>query len=153
MLTCRPSLISYPLAIINVFVAGALVHLYRHRASWNWNPPLRATLPVTLFFLLSNIYLVVAPFIPPEEGQSVYESLPYYIHCVVGFAVILAGGLYWLAWAKLLPYLGRYELVRETVVDELDGWERTHFSTRPLTGAHAAKDAVARDEGASPAGP
>lgn len=88
------NLISYPLAIINVFVAGALIHLYRNRHSWNWNPPLKATLPVTIFFL-SNIYLVVAPFVPPEEGsQNIYESLPYWIHCVVGFGVIFAGGVY-----------------------------------------------------------
>ncbi|KAK9445791.1 Amino acid/polyamine transporter I [Metarhizium brunneum] len=126
------NLISYPLAIINTFVAGGLIHLYRNRAARNWNPPLKATLPVVIFFLLSNIYLVVAPFVPPEDGQSVYESLPYWIHCVVGFGVILAGGLYWLIWAVILPKIGRYELVRETVVDDIDGWEKSYFFTRPL---------------------
>ncbi|KAG5979795.1 hypothetical protein E4U55_004753 [Claviceps digitariae] len=127
------NLISYPLAIINVLVAGALIHLYRHRAERNWNPPLRATLPVAVFFLLSNIYLVIAPFVPPEtSSQSVYETLPYYIHCVVGFGVLAAGALYWLVWAVILPRLGRYELVQETVVDDIDGWERTVFHKRPL---------------------
>ncbi|KAG6010717.1 hypothetical protein E4U43_008541 [Claviceps pusilla] len=126
------NLISYPLAIINVFVAGALIHLYRRRAEYSWNPPLRATLPVAVFFCLSNIYLVIAPFVPPESGQSVYETLPYYIHCVVGFAVLGAGALYWLVWAVVLPKLGKYELVRETVVDDIDGWERSHFYKRPL---------------------
>ncbi|KJZ79482.1 hypothetical protein HIM_00951 [Hirsutella minnesotensis 3608] len=132
------NLISYPLAIINVFVAGALIHLYRNRASWKWNPPLKATLPVTVFFLLSNIYLVVAPFVPPEtKEQNVYKSLPYYIHCVVGFGVLFAGGLYWLVWAVILPKLGRYEIVRETVVNEIDGWERGVFHKRPLGSAAA----------------
>ncbi|GJN70699.1 high-affinity methionine permease [Purpureocillium lilacinum] len=140
------NLISYPLAIINVFVAGALIHLYRHRAAWNWNPPLKASFPVAVFFLLSNIYLVVAPFIPPEEGQSVYDSLPYYIHCVVGFGIIFAGGVYWVIWAKLLPWIGRYELVRETVVDDIDGWERTQFYTRPL-GKRVQDDAPPVDYG------
>lgn len=129
------NLISYPLAIINTFVAGALIHLYRNRAARNWNPPIKATLPVAVFFLLSNIYLVVAPFVPPEEGQSVYENLPYWIHCVVGFGVLFAGGVYWLIWAVILPKIGRYELVRETVVDEIDGWERSYFFTRPLGAA------------------
>ncbi|PFH62036.1 hypothetical protein XA68_15359 [Ophiocordyceps unilateralis] len=134
------NLISYPLAIINVFVAGALIHLYRNRDTWQWNPPLKATLPVVIFFLLSNIYLVVAPFVPPEnDSQSIYDNLPYWIHCAVGFGVILAGGLYWLVWAVLMPKLGRYELVRETVVDSFDGWERTVFIKRPLAVAdHAA---------------
>lgn len=126
-----PSVISYPLAIINVFVAGGLVHLYLHRAKWNWAPPISATLPIVIFFLLSNIYLVVAPFVPPEDGQNIYVSLPYWIHCVVGAGIILAGGVYWLIWAVLLPKLGGYELAQETVVDEIDGWERNVFYKKP----------------------
>lgn len=129
------SLISYPLAIVNTFVAGGLVHLYLNRAAWKWNPPISASLPVIIFFMLSNIYLVVAPFVPPEDGQNVYQSLPYWIHCVVGFAVIAAGGLYWLGWAVILPKLGNYELVRETVVDDIDGWESNVFFKRPLGSA------------------
>ncbi|OBR14714.1 Amino acid permease [Colletotrichum higginsianum IMI 349063] len=125
------NLISYPLAIINVFVSGGLAYLYLNRKEWNWNPPISATLPVTIFFMLSNVYLVIAPFVPPEEGQNVYESLPYYLHCVVGIAIIVAGGLYWVVWAKILPKLGKYELVRETVVDDIDGWERNVFFRRP----------------------
>ncbi|KAK5996931.1 High-affinity methionine permease [Cladobotryum mycophilum] len=125
------NLISYPLAIINVFVAGGLVHLYRNRETWNWHPPISAGLPVIIFFLLSNIYLVIAPFVPPEHGQSVYNTLPYWIHCVVGFGVLFAGGVYWFIWAKLLPWIGKYDLVEETVVDEIDGWERNVFTKRP----------------------
>ncbi|KAH6995142.1 amino acid/polyamine transporter I [Ilyonectria destructans] len=129
------NLISYPLAIVNTFVAAGLVHLYLNRAAWKWNPPISASLPVIVFFMLSNIYLVIAPFVPPEDGQNVYESLPYWIHCVVGFAVIAAGGLYWLGWAVILPKLGNYELVRETVVDDIDGWESNVFFKRPLGSA------------------
>ncbi|KAM0512949.1 hypothetical protein ACHAPE_008308 [Trichoderma viride] len=126
------NLISYPLAIINVFVAGGLIHLYRNRATWNWNPPIKATYPVVIFFLLSNIYLVIAPFVPPEDGQNVYEHLPYWIHCVVGFGVLFVGALYWLLWAKVMPWVGNYELVEETAVDPIDGWERSYFTTRSL---------------------
>lgn len=127
-----PSLISYPLAIINAFVAAGLVWLYIKRDEWNWHPPFSATLPVVVFFMFSNIYLVIAPFVPPEEGQNVYESLPYWIHCVAGFGVIFAGGVYWFIWAKLLPKIGRYQLVRETVVDDIDGWDRAVFVRKPL---------------------
>ncbi|KAK1750378.1 amino acid/polyamine transporter I [Echria macrotheca] len=126
------NVISYPLAIVNTFVAGGLVHLYLNRKAWNWNPPISATLPVVVFFLLSNIYLVAAPFVPPTDGQNVYETLPYWIHCVVGFGIIAAGGFYWLVWAVVLPKIGRYELVRETVIDDIDGWERNVFYKRPL---------------------
>lgn len=125
------NVISYPLAVINVFVAGALVHLYLNRSKWNWNPPISASLPVAIFFLLSNIYLVVAPFVPPTDGNSVYETLPYYLHCIVGIAIILAGGVYWLVWAVILPKIGNYRLEREEIVDEIDGWERHVFKRVP----------------------
>ncbi|KAI5468119.1 amino acid/polyamine transporter I [Mariannaea sp. PMI_226] len=126
------NLISYPLAIVNAFVAAGLVHLYLNRDAWNWNPPIKATLPVAVFFMLSNIYLVVAPFVPPEHGQNIYESLPYWIHCVVGFGILAAGGVYWLLWAKILPKLGHYELAQEVVVDDIDGWENHVFVRKPL---------------------
>ncbi|KAI9901019.1 hypothetical protein N3K66_002836 [Trichothecium roseum] len=125
------NIITYPLSIINVFVSGGLVHLYLHRQAWNWNPPFTATLPVVVFFLLSNIYLVIAPWIPPTDG-SVYESLPYWIHVVVGFGILLAGGAYWVVWAVVLPKLGGYELQREVVVDGIDGWERNVFTRKPI---------------------
>ena len=57
----------------------------------------------------------------------VYEELPYWIHCVVGFGIIAAGGVYWLAWAVVLPKLGGYRLEREVVVGGIDGWERNVF--------------------------
>ncbi|KAK1772127.1 putative high affinity methionine permease [Phialemonium atrogriseum] len=127
------NVISYPLAIVNTFVAAGLLHLYINRKAWNWHPPISATLPVVVFFLFSNIYLVIAPFVPPEEGQNVYENLPYWIHCVVGFGIIFAGGVYWVIWAVILPKIGKYELVRETVIDNIDGWERNVFFRRPLS--------------------
>lgn len=130
VLTKFLSIITYPLSVINVFVSGGLVHLYLHRSAWNWAPPFTATLPVVVFFLLSNIYLVVAPWIPPTQG-SVYESLPYWIHVVVGFAILIAGGIYWLIWAVVLPKLGGYELQREVIVDGIDGWERNIFTKKP----------------------
>jgi hypothetical protein len=131
LLTSWYSVISYPLAIVNTFVAGGLIHLYLHRKAWNWSPPVSATLPVVIFFLLSNIYLTVAPFVPPEEGQNIYESLPYWIHCIVGIGILAAGGVYWLVWAVILPKIGHYELVRESVVDSIDGWESNVFIRRP----------------------
>lgn len=126
------NLISYPLAIVNTFVGGGLVYLYFNKEKRQWNPPIKASLPVAAFFCLSNVYLVIAPFVPPSDGQSVYENLPYWIHCVVGFGVIFAGGVYWLIWAVILPKIGKYELLQETVIDEIDGWERNRFYTRSL---------------------
>lgn len=120
------------MAVVNTFVAAGLLYLYYRPQQYSWSPPFRASWPVVLLFLLSNIYLVVAPFIPPTDGQNIYDSLPYYLHCVVGIAIIAAGGIYWVIWAQLLPRIGKYELVRETVIGEEDGWERSAFFRRKI---------------------
>ncbi|KAL4913216.1 amino acid/polyamine transporter I [Aspergillus aurantiobrunneus] len=127
------NLISYPLAIVNVFVSAGLVYIYltKDKNFPNWSPGIRATLPVTAFFCLSNLYLVVAPYIPPTDGQSVYEELPYYLHCVVALGIFASGAVYYLVWAVAMPRLGGYVLVKETVVDA-DGWSRSVFSKLPI---------------------
>jgi amino acid transporter len=131
------NVISYPLSVVNVFVAAGLIWVYLHRAEYQWDPPFKATLPVVVFFLLSNIYLVVAPFVPPEDGDAVYKDLPYYLHCVVGIGIILAGGVYWVFWAVLLPRLGGYRLERQVVVSN-DGWTRNVFVHVPRREASSA---------------
>ncbi|KAJ5669165.1 hypothetical protein N7462_010235 [Penicillium macrosclerotiorum] len=125
------NLISYPLSIINVFVSGGLIYVYLKKDEFpSWSPGIRATLPVTIFFLLSNLYLVIAPYIPPDAGQNVYEQLPYYLHCVVALGLFAMGALYYLAWAVLLPRFGGYVLVKESVVDA-DGWSRSVYTKLP----------------------
>jgi hypothetical protein len=37
--------------------------------------------------------------------------------------------VYWVIWAQILPRIGGYELVRETIV-ERDGWGRVEFVRR-----------------------
>lgn len=136
------NVISYPLAVVNVFVAAGLLYLYYNpQAYGGWAPPFRASWPVATLFFLSNVYLVIAPFIPPTDGQNVYEHLPYYLHCVVGLSIIAAGGVYWIVWAKILPKVGKYELVRETTISEYDGWERSVF-VRRKTGEGSASTSV-----------
>lgn len=107
------NLISYPLSIVNAFVALASLILY-FRPFPDWNPPIRASWPVTLFFLLASIYLVVAPYVPPSAGQNVYEHLPYYLHCVVGTALFVVGAILWYIWVIVLPKFRKYSLrIRE----------------------------------------
>ncbi|KAL2827406.1 amino acid permease-domain-containing protein [Aspergillus cavernicola] len=127
------NLISYPLSLVNVFVSGGLIYIYltKDRNFPDWSPGIRATLPVTIFFCLSNIYLVIAPYIPPSEDQNVYNDLPYYLHCVVALAIFASGAIYYLVWAVAMPRFGKYVLVKETIVDA-DGWSRSVFTKLPL---------------------
>lgn len=130
------NLITYPLSAINVVVSLGLlwVHFdkWRHNRNPNlppsifadFNPPIKATIPVTIFFMLASLYLVVAPFLSPDADQSVYKDLPYWLHCVVGIALFAAGAIYWLFWAIICPKLFSYKLVKQTVIGS-DGWSRT----------------------------
>lgn len=100
------NLISYPLSIINTAIAFALLVITWKKAKYNWNPPIKATFPVTFFFFLSSLYLVVAPYIAPSKpDENVYNDLPYWLHCVVGIGLFAAGGVYWLFRFKIF---GKY---------------------------------------------
>lgn len=135
------NLISYPLSIVNIFVSAGLIYIYvtKARNFPDWAPGIRATLPVTIFFFLSNIYLTVAPYIPPDEGNNVYKTLPYYLHCVVALGIFGFGALYWIVWTIILPYFGRYVLVRQTVIDA-DGWSRSVFTHVPVAPAEQRQE-------------
>ncbi|KAL1964613.1 hypothetical protein VTN77DRAFT_6787 [Rasamsonia byssochlamydoides] len=125
------NLIAYPLSIVNVFVSGGLIYIYLNRSKFpSWAPGIRASLPVVIFFFLSNVYLTVAPYVPPDAGESVYQDLPYYLHCVVAIGIFAVGAIYYVAWAIVLPRLGKYTLVKETIVGE-DGWSRSIFTRVP----------------------
>ncbi|KAJ4365034.1 methionine permease [Neocucurbitaria cava] len=73
------NVISYPLAVVNVFVAGALIHLYLNRSKWNWHHPISASMPVAIFFLFSNIYIVVRLSYHPQTDKA------FTSHCLTTF--------------------------------------------------------------------
>lgn len=128
------NLISYPLSIVNIFVALGLMLVYLDQSSpkkyYGWNPSIRATFPVVLFFFLTSVYLVIAPLIPPEDpSQNIYKSLPYYLHCLVGIGLFLFGLIYWLIWARILPRIRGYELVNRITVGS-DGLSKTEIYKR-----------------------
>lgn len=127
------SVISYPLSIVNILVSAGLIHVYLYPKKYTgWKSGVKASLPVAIFFFVSNVYLTVTPFIPPAEGaKRIYESLPYYIHCIAGLCVFVAGAIYWALWARFFPWLGGYRLVQETVIGE-DGWSRTVINKVPV---------------------
>ncbi|KAM5459681.1 methionine permease [Microsporum canis] len=120
------NMISYPLSVVNVLVSAGLMHIYLRPSKYpGWAPGIRATLPVTIFFLVSNIYLTVAPFLPPPNPKdNVYVYLPYYSHCVAGLSVFVIGAIYWVVWAKFLPWLKVYNIA-EHPLEENNGAVRT----------------------------
>lgn len=126
------NLISYPMNIVNFVISAGLLWIYwqRRQGKIEWNPPIKAGVFITTFFMLSNVYLIVAPYIPPTHGESVYEHAPYWIHCVVAWGIFAFGGFYWLVWAKLLPRWGHYRLESKEVLGD-DGFWRMQIIKVP----------------------
>ncbi|KAK6197575.1 high affinity methionine permease [Scheffersomyces amazonensis] len=118
------NLISYPLNVVNTVLAGGLLYVYykKYKGLTEWNPPIKATLPVIIFFFLASLYLIIAPYIPPTDGQTVYTHLPYWIHAVVTWGVFGIGLVYYLVWVRILPRLGNYTLVTKEIVGEDGFW-------------------------------
>lgn len=120
------NLISYPMNVVNLVVSLGLLWIYwkRRQGKITWNPPIKAGVVITTFFTLSNLYLVVAPYVPPTGDQSVYNSLPYWIHCVVTWGIFAFGAAYWVVWAYLMPKFGKYELVDTEVIGDDGFWRK-----------------------------
>ena len=71
---------SYPVVLANTAVSAGLLFLRSRWAKvggYDWVPPFSAWKSVTVFFLLSNIFLTIVPLVPPSAGYEVYERLPY----------------------------------------------------------------------------
>lgn len=127
------NLIAYPMSIVNAFVALALCIIYVRKSHYpEWKPKFRATLPVAIFFLLANLYLVAAPFVPPAtSADNQYKHLSYWIHCAVGLGFFGAGALYWLVSFVIWPKLRGYELNIELYVDS-DGWDQQRLVKKQI---------------------
>ncbi|KAF8590532.1 high affinity methionine permease [Ramaria rubella] len=95
---------SYPFCWINFAISGGLLWLYLSPSGRaNWDPPYRAGIPVITLFLLSNLFLAIAPLIPPAPGFSLYEHLPYWSHVAATGTILAVGVAYWYVWTKVMP--------------------------------------------------
>ncbi|VUC26895.1 unnamed protein product [Clonostachys rosea] len=118
------NLYTYPGAWINAFVGAGLVWLQWNKAE-NWSSPWHTYLPISILWFLSNVFLVIVPFIPPI-GDWNADGYPYYIFPVVGVLVLVLGGVYWTFWTIILPRIGGYQIVAERTFDE-DGVEVVRY--------------------------
>ncbi len=79
---------SYSLSLVNTAVALGLLLLYtRAYRTWGWSPPFRAPKVVVVLFLVSNLFLVLVPFFPPNPGARTYHRLPYWVSACLGPAL------------------------------------------------------------------
>lgn len=125
-------LASYPHLVFHTAMIIGLWILRRRRALAGL-PPSRYQVKnaVIVLILLSAIFLLVMPWVPPENGHA-DVSFWYATYCVVGLGVLALCGLYYYVWIILLPKLGGYAIVEE--VEELsDGARATRLTRRYVT--------------------
>ncbi|KAG8216571.1 APC amino acid permease [Butyriboletus roseoflavus] len=123
---------TYPHALFNLLISGGLLLLYTDAfKSYNWDPPFRAYTFVVVFFLLSNVFLVLVPMIPPSAGYEPYEHFPYYSHVVVALFVGLLGVIYWFIFFRWIPERNGYTLKQVPVIQD-DGVPRNVFKRIPI---------------------
>ncbi|OCB91691.1 amino acid transporter [Sanghuangporus baumii] len=71
--------------------------------------------------IFSCVFLVIMPWVPPEDGRA-DVSFWYATYCVVGIAILAACTFYYYVWIVLIPRWGGYEIVEE--IEELEGGAR-----------------------------
>ena len=121
------SLKSYPDAIFHVALGAGLIFLRRRRdRSGTPRSDFRAWWAVIILYLLSQVYLLVMPWIPPAGGVNAGTvSFFYATYMIVGIAVIGLCGAYYYVWMKVLPRWGNY-VIRSQVIDVDDNGANTH---------------------------
>ncbi|EIW77194.1 APC amino acid permease [Coniophora puteana RWD-64-598 SS2] len=126
------NLSSYPLTIYNTLVSGGLLLLYTPAyKSFGWNPPFRAYKSATIFFFVSNVFLLLVPYVPPAPGHGVYKNLPYWSHLAVALGIGGVGIAYWFVCFYWIPKRRGYRLEQVEVMQE-DGVSRNILKKVPL---------------------
>ncbi|KAM0234923.1 hypothetical protein ACHAPO_006288 [Fusarium lateritium] len=110
------NLYTYPGAWINGFVTAGLIYLHWNKSE-NWKSPWYTYLPISVLYLLANIFLAFVPFIPPD-GDWNADGYPYYVFPVVGVGVLILGAVYWTFWTKIFPKIGGYKVVADRTFDD-----------------------------------
>jgi len=66
----------------------------------DWHYLSAYTLVAVLFFGTTNVFLLIVPFISLPADAEPYESMPYWTHAVVGWALFGLGALWWIVWFR-----------------------------------------------------
>ncbi|KAI1495521.1 amino acid permease-domain-containing protein [Biscogniauxia marginata] len=121
------SLKTYPDGLFSVALGiGVWIIRYHHKRINRGKPEFKTWDIMLVFYLLIQLYVIVTPWIPPKGGPYAGEvSFWYATYCVVGIAVIIACGLYYVAWMYVLPRWGHYKL-RPEILDVDDDGANTH---------------------------
>ena len=124
--------ITYPFSVINAPIPLGIIYLslFDPYPNSGWSRLGVRTKLAAAFFGFANTFLFLVPLFKPPSGSEPYAALPYWTHAAGGWTVFASGFLYWLIWAKILPWKGRYELYQVKDVGG-DGLVRNAFRRLP----------------------
>lgn len=111
---------------IGAFIAVGLLWLrWKPRSTWvaessfkPWGGPAMA-----IIYLIFNVFLIVAPFIPPAPNRSrlSMESIEPFIFPTIGTGLFFVGGLYWVGFRFVWPKIYKRKLQQTRIPILLDG--------------------------------
>ncbi|KAI0660293.1 high affinity methionine permease [Cubamyces menziesii] len=108
---------TYPGIIVSLLVVVGLFWLRWRKP--HLPRPIKVWWPLAVFFLASTVFLLVMPFLPPENGVG--DTPPFPItckYCLVSIGVLAGGVLYWAIWHVVPRWFGyEYVLRKETLSD------------------------------------
>ncbi|GIJ91786.1 hypothetical protein Asppvi_010759 [Aspergillus pseudoviridinutans] len=112
----------YPTSAFALVLAIGLLLTRRHRKRHNIpHSGYKAWDVVVGFSILSNLYMVLAPWYPPTTGAKGGDvSFWYATYCAVALGIIGLCGVYYYVYIKALPRLGGYTF-RQTILQMEDG--------------------------------
>ncbi|PHH79140.1 hypothetical protein CDD82_2579 [Ophiocordyceps australis] len=105
------NLYTYAYGWLQVSVIIGLLWL-QFRKSEKWTSPWHTPLLVSIIYLLSNLFTIIVPLVPPK-GKWNSNGYPYYVYPFVGIGMLFLGVIYWAFWFKILAYFGFQNLVTE----------------------------------------
>lgn len=106
-----------------MFIGIGLLYL-TFNSSENWREQrttFRSYPPLTIFWVISLLFVLAAPFIP----NNLLSNIPFWVVPGIGSSMLAIGTVYWLVWAKLLPLLGFH--IQHEVIQLPDGSERVRY--------------------------
>jgi phosphatidylinositol 4-kinase len=108
---------------VKLFLGVGLLYLtWTPSERWREQRTTFKSFPIlTIFWCLSLLYVIAAPFIPNKLPPSV----PFYVVPTLGTSLLAIGTAYWLLWAKVLPLFGFH--IQHEIEQLPDGSERVKY--------------------------
>ncbi|KAG8990639.1 hypothetical protein FRB94_013232 [Tulasnella sp. JGI-2019a] len=112
-------LVSMHMYPTNVFQMLTALGVWTLRAQLDIVETFHAWTGFVVIFAAKCFLTVIMPWIPPAGGpQTGNPGTWYATYCLVGIGIISLGIVYYLSWMVVLPRLGGYTIVEETVTME-----------------------------------